>query len=202
MSIISVCVNCGSNPGTQPEYLELAQALGAYLGERGIRLVYGGSSVGLMGAVADAALASGGEVLGVIPTAIYERVGYEGEAEIEIVDSMHARKDRMFHSSDAFIALPGGIGTLEELFELLTWAQLGFHSKPIGLLSVHGYYDKLRDFLAHAAAEGFVKSVHLEMLLHAETPAGLMTEFERYRAPTDHKWTQLDLSVDASGAPG
>lgn len=161
----SVCVFCGSAPGGRPEYIGLARELGAALAGAGIRVVYGGASIGLMGAVADAALDAGGEVVGVIPQALVDReVAHTGLSQLHAVATMHDRKALMAELSGAFIALPGGMGTLEELFEVVTWSQLGLHDKPTALLDVLDYWGGLVAFLQHAEAEGFVRSGHGERL--------------------------------------
>ena len=148
MSLRSICVFCGASTGHDPIYREAAENLGRALAERGIRLVYGGGAVGLMGVVADAAMAAGGEVIGIIPQSLKDaEVGHTGLTRLEVVDGMHARKARMAELSDAFIALPGGLGTLEELFEVWTWGQLGYHGKPLGLLDTNQFYSKLSHFL-------------------------------------------------------
>ncbi|HEX7983819.1 MAG TPA: TIGR00730 family Rossman fold protein, partial [Duganella sp.] len=152
----TICVYCGANAGVTPAYAEAARALGRALVDQNLALVYGGGKVGLMGVIADAVLAAGGEVTGVIPTALVEReVGHMGLTRQFIVKDMHERKAMMASLSDGFIAMPGGMGTLEELFEMLTWSQLGIHAKPIGLLNVDGFYDGLIDFIAHASGQGF-----------------------------------------------
>jgi len=157
MPIRRICVFCGASPGRDPAYLELATAVGAGLAERGIGIVYGGGRVGLMGAVADAALAVGGRVTGVIPLALVEReLAHPGLTDLRIVTTLHERKALMAELADAFLALPGGLGTLEELAEVLSWAQLGLHAKPIGALDVEGYFDGLAGYLDHATAEGFI----------------------------------------------
>lgn len=155
----SICVFCGSSDGLDGIYRESAVAVGRFLAERGITLVYGGASIGLMGAVADAALAAGGTVYGVIPQALMDReIAHGGLSRLFVVSDMHSRKIRMAELADGFIALPGGIGTLEELFEQWTWAQLGIHAKPIGLLNVGGYFDSLLDFLGRMKTDGFVSA--------------------------------------------
>lgn len=165
-TIASLCVFCGSNTGAKPAYTEAAQTLGRLLAGREITLVYGGGKVGLMGTVADAALQAGGKVTGVIPQSLVEKeVDHTGLTELHVVGSMHERKALMADLSDGFIALAGGMGTLDELFEILTWAQLGFHAKPIGLVNTLGYYDHLLAFLQNALAEGFVRDAHLQTLL-------------------------------------
>jgi uncharacterized protein (TIGR00730 family) len=184
-----VCVFCGSSPGHKPEYRVVAAQLGTALAERGIGLVYGGAALGLMGAVADAALAAGGEVIGVIPQALVDReVAHSGLRDLRIVGSMHERKALMAELADAFIALPGGIGTFEELFEVWTWTQLGSHSKPCALLNVQGFYDKLLGFLDHVVEQAFLKQVHRDVLLVADTPTQLLDLLRVARIPTDTKW--------------
>lgn len=184
-----VCVYCGSSPGAQPEYAQAARELGRVLAVRGLGVVYGGSNVGLMGQLADGALEAGGEVIGVIPRMFVNKgIDHWGITEIRVVDSMHERKAIMAELGDAFVALPGGMGTLEEFFEVLTWAQLGMHHKPCGLLNVRGYYSKLNDFLDYAVAQRFVKAEHRSMVLIAETPDALLRKFQEYRAPVIEKW--------------
>ncbi len=186
-----VCVFLGSNPGNKPEYLQAAQDMGAELARRGITTVYGGSNVGLMGALANAALAAGGKVIGVIPEALQRKeIAHTGLTEQHIVGSMHERKALMAELSDAFVALPGGMGTLEELCEMLTWAQLGFHKKPCGLLDVGGYYASLCTFLDNAVTEGFIQPGHRTMLLCAPTPGALLDLFGSYVAPVVNKWIE------------
>ena len=171
----SVCVFTGSSAGVRPEYREAARDLGRLLAERGIGLVYGGARVGLMGAVADAALEAGGSVIGVIPEALVAReIAHTGLTELRVVSSMHQRKALMADLSDAFVALPGGWGTLEEFFEVLTWTLLGFHSKPCALLNVGGYFDGLLAFVEHAADEGFVRQKPRELVLVADEPVALL----------------------------
>lgn len=185
----SVCVYCGSNPGRQPAYAEAARGLGAALVARGLGLVYGGASVGVMGVLADAVLALGGHVTGVIPEALVRReVAHPGLSRLVVTGSMHERKTRMADLADGFVALPGGIGTLEELFEAWTWAQLGLHGKPCGLLNVAGYFDGLLAFLDHAVAERFVKEPHRAMLIVSDDPSELLRRFEAYEAPVVRKW--------------
>ena len=184
-----ICVFCGSNPGRLPAYREAATRLGRLLAMRRIGVVYGGASVGLMGTVADAALAAGGEVIGVIPRALMDReLGHRKLTALHVVESMHARKRMMADLSDAFVALPGGAGTLEEICEIWTWAQLGDHEKPCGLLNVAGFYDKLVAFLDHATTEGFMRAEHRGMLTAANTGEALLAAFASYRAPRVQKW--------------
>jgi uncharacterized protein (TIGR00730 family) len=179
-----ICVYCGSSPGRDPCYAEAAQELAQALVDRNLGLVYGGAEVGLMGVVADAVLAAGGEVIGVIPRALEAKeVAHKRLTELRTVGSMHERKALMVELSDGFIALPGGLGTLDELFEVLTWAQLGLHGKPCGLLNVLGYYDALTKFLEHAVHEQFVRGSHREMLLVDTNPGHLLERFARYRSP-------------------
>lgn len=184
-----VCVYCGSSSGANPVHREAAEQLGALLAARGIGLVYGGGNVGLMGAVADGALRACGEVIGVIPTALMDKeLGHTGVTKLHVVASMHERKQLMADLSDAFIALPGGIGTLEELFETFTWLQLGFHDKPVGLLNVAGFYDHLLTFLAHATDQRFLRPSHLESLLVESDAAELLDRMAGFRAPSLAKW--------------
>ncbi len=186
-----LCVFCGSSAGNQPYYLEAAQQLGTTLAKAGITLVYGGAQVGLMGAVADAALAAGGQVIGVIPQHLVEReLAHTGLTELRQVSSMHERKAMMADLSDGFIALPGGVGTFEELFEVWTWAQLGHHQKPCALFNAGGYYDKLIDFLDHAMTEGFMKQAYREMLIVAPDVESLMIKVKAYEPPKVAKWME------------
>jgi uncharacterized protein (TIGR00730 family) len=184
-----LCVYCGSRPGSQPDYTEAAQHLARALVKRHIELVYGGASVGTMGVLADTVLAAGGHVIGIIPQAIVDReVVHRGLSDLRIVTSMHERKALMAELSDGFIALPGGLGTLDEVFEILTWGQLGLHQKPCGLLNIRGYYRGLIDFLDHAVSERFITDVHRAMLLVEEEPERLIERFERYKAPAVARW--------------
>lgn len=188
-----LCVFCGSASGIRPEYTVAAQDLGRVLLERGIGLVYGGAHVGLIGAVADAVLSGGGEVIGVIPRSLVEReIAHRGLTELRIVDGMHERKAVMADLADGFVALPGGAGTLEELFEVWTWAQLGLHRKPCGLLDVGGYFTGLRTFLDHATLEGFLRAEHRAMLIVEQDPAMLLERFARYTAPAIGKWARAE----------
>jgi uncharacterized protein (TIGR00730 family) len=185
----AVTVFCGSNPGVRPEYLAAAAALGNAIAGRGLALVYGGASVGLMGRVADAALAAGGHVVGIIPSALVDKeVEHRGLSELHVVDSMHSRKRMMAERADAFVALPGGAGTLEELFEVWTWAQLGHHDKPCALLDVAGYYAKLTGFLDHMVVEGFIRAEHRRMLLVDDDPTTLLDRCGAYSPPRVAKW--------------
>lgn len=186
-----ICVFCGSNPGHDPAYRAAAVALGETLAARGIGVVYGGASVGLMAVVADTALAAGGEVVGVIPQMLVDKeIAHGGLSELHVVSTMHARKAKMAELSDGFVALPGGVGTLEELFEIWTWAQLGSHDKPVGLLDVNGFYAKLEAFLDHVVAEGFLREGHRGMLISATEPGALIDRFAGYTPPVVQKWVE------------
>ncbi len=188
-----ICVYCGSSQGRQPEYRLAAQELGEALLERNLGLIYGGASVGIMGAVADTVLAGGGEAIGVIPEALaIKEVAHEGLSEQHVVATMHERKAMMADLADGFIALPGGWGTLEEIFEILTWAQLGFHDKPCGLLNIEGYYDGLIGFLENSFEQQFVSELYRPMLMRALEPASLLNQFSTYRAPKVRKWMAED----------
>lgn len=189
MRISSVCVYCGSSAGRRPVYLEAARALAAALVQRGIRLVYGGARVGLMGALADAALERGGTVTGVIPRALAgKEIAHDGLSELIVTESMHARKTIMAERSDACIALPGGIGTFEELFEAWTWTQLGYHRKPCGLLNAGGYFDTLIQFLDHSVAEAFMRQTHRDILLVDPDADSLLDRLEAHELPEVPKW--------------
>ncbi|WP_298436073.1 TIGR00730 family Rossman fold protein [Geobacter sp.] len=184
-----LCVFCGSSSGANGAYREAAEGLGRLLAREGIGLIYGGASVGLMGAVADAALAAGGEVTGVIPRALEEKeIAHPGLSALHVVGSMHERKALMAELADGFIALPGGMGTFDEFFEVVTWAQLGMHHKPCGLLNAAGYYDRLAAFLDHTVAERFVRDEHREMIIIETEPARLLERFRTYRPPAAKKW--------------
>jgi uncharacterized protein (TIGR00730 family) len=183
-----ICVFCGSSPGARLEYVEAARQLGRTLAGKGIGLVYGGAKVGAMGQLAEAALKAGGEVIGIIPQDLVEKeVAFTELENLHVVGSMHERKARMVDLSDGFIALPGGLGTFEEFFEALTWAQLGLHHKPCGFLNVCGYYDKLIAFLDHAVAQQFVKSEYHAMVLVDEDPTALLEKFAAYQPPNVDK---------------
>jgi len=185
----SICVFCGSRSGTDPAYEVAARCLGQALAQANITLVYGGGNVGLMGVVADAALEAGGEVVGVIPEALMRReIGHPGLTKLHVVASMHERKAKMAELSDGFVALPGGTGTLEEFFEVLTWAQLGEHEKPCGLLDIAGYYGPLLAVFDHMVEKGFLKDHHREMLLLERDPTTLLERFARYEPPRVAKW--------------
>jgi len=188
-SIKSVCVFCGSNPGRNPAYLAAAISLGIELATSGLELVYGGSQIGLMGAVADAALAHGGEVFGVIPEFIAAReIAHLGVTKLVVVPSMHERKAAMAERADAFVALPGGFGTLDELFEILTWAQLGLHRKPCAVLNIAGYFDGLLTFLDHAADEQLLRPEYRAMLLVESDPAQLVARLREHSPPVVETW--------------
>jgi uncharacterized protein (TIGR00730 family) len=185
----SICVFCGSSVGAKPAFIGAAIALGKVLAEQKIRLVYGGGRVGLMGAIADSALNNGGEVTGVIPQHLVDReVAHQGLSELRIVQSMHERKALMAESSDAFIAMPGGLGTLEEFFEVWTWGQLGLHRKPYALLNVAGFYDPLVQFIDQLVALKFVKPEHRRMLIVESDVAMLPVRLAGHRAPAVDKW--------------
>ena len=184
-----VCVFSGSSPGGDLAYRAAATDLGHRLAERGIELVYGGASVGLMGAVADAAMEGGGHVIGVIPQSLVDReIAHPAIADLRVVESMHERKALMADLADAFVALPGGVGTLEELFEVYTWNQLGLHAKPLGLFNVRGYFDGLARFLDHAVAERFVTQQNRAMLLVSEHLDELLDGLDAWQAPRQPKW--------------
>lgn len=186
---MNVCVFCGSSSGAHPHYADAARQLGSELAARNMGLVYGGASVGLMGTIADAALAAGGKVTGVIPQSIVDyEIAHEQLSELHIVQSMHERKALMEELSDLFIALPGGFGTLDETFEILTWAQLSLHRKPIGLLNIDGYYDGLLQFADHQVKEGFVRAEHCAMLHSDSEAAALIDRLLNYQVPESDKW--------------
>jgi len=180
-------VFCGASTGRDPAYVAIAAAVGTALAERSIEVVYGGGRLGLMGAVADAALAARGRVVGVIPTGLVERELAHRGVDLRIVASLHERKAVMADLSNSFIALPGGLGTLEELAEVLSWGQLELHAKPIGLLNVRGYFDRLVDFIDHAIAEGFVPARHRDLLVVEEDLEALLVGFEGWQAP-EGRW--------------
>ena len=184
-----LCVFCGSNAGAAPAFAEAAARLGSALASREIGLVYGGGNVGLMGILADAVVEHGGEVIGVIPAALEAKeISHRGLSDLHVVGSMHERKALMAELADGFIALPGGSGTLEELFEVFTWSQLGLHRKACALLNVEGYFDGLTSFLDHAVQERFMKAQHRAMLLCEDTPAAVLDALDRYEPPTVDKW--------------
>lgn len=185
----AVCVFCGANAGRRPEYAAAARSLGLLLASRGIELVYGGGRVGLMGVLADAALEAGGRVTGVIPESLLAKeVGHAGLTELLVVGSMHERKARMAERADAFLALPGGYGTFEELCEVVTWSQLGLHPKACGLLDVEGYYEPLLALFDRAVAEGFVRREHRDIVIVERDPEILLERLARYRPSHSDKW--------------
>jgi uncharacterized protein (TIGR00730 family) len=191
---LSICVYCGSRPGRSPSHAEAARDTGTLIGRLGWQLVYGGGRAGLMGEVADAALAAGGRVVGVIPRSLMQReLGHGGLHELHVVETMHERKRLMAERSDAFLALPGGIGTLEELFEVWTWRQLGYHDKPVGLLNTEAYYDRLLAFIGAMAAEGFVLPAQRDLLQVDAHPLPLLQRLQRLAgsatAPDDYSRT-------------
>jgi uncharacterized protein (TIGR00730 family) len=185
----SVCVFCGSSRGDDPAYRQAARSLGTKLAESEVRLIFGGGHVGLMGEISNAALAAGGDVIGVIPKFLVEReLAHEGLTDLRIVGSMHERKALMSDLSEAFIALPGGTGTLEEFFEVLTWAQLGEHAKPCGLLNVAGYYDPLITVFDRMVGTGFLSEANRALLLVEDDPDRLLERFDQYEPPSTAKW--------------
>jgi uncharacterized protein (TIGR00730 family) len=184
-----LCVFCGSSKGAREIYVRAAQQLGHELAARNIELVYGGGNVGLMGVIADAVLAASGRVIGVIPEQLMAReLGHTGIQDLRIVKTMHERKALMAELSDGFIAMPGGIGTYEEFFEVLTWAQLGIHEKPCALLNVDGFYDPVLHLLKHAVEERFIRAAHRELVVVATEPAALLDRMGEHHAPHLHKW--------------
>lgn len=188
-----ICVYCGSSLGKHPDYTKAAHLLAEEMFKRDIGLIYGGASIGIMGQVADAVLALGGEVIGVIPRALaLKEVSHSGLTDLKIVGSMHERKTVMTDLADGFIALPGGLGTLEELFEILTWAQLGFHQKPCGLLNIGNYYDGLVAFLDHAVDEAFIKPIHRSLLQVSDCPSQLLDAFASFQPSITNKWIKQD----------
>jgi uncharacterized protein (TIGR00730 family) len=190
-----ICVFCGSNDGMRPAYVDAARRLGVALVRRGIGLVYGGGRVGLMGTIASTMLAEGGEVVGVIPHGLMVReVANQGVSELHVVDSMHERKAMMAALSDAFVSMPGGMGTIEETCEMLTWAQLGIHVKPVALFNVEGYYDPLLAFLDHAVAEGFIRSEHRALLVEGRDPENLLDLLAAYEPPHLERWITREES--------
>jgi uncharacterized protein (TIGR00730 family) len=197
----SICVFCGSNPGRDPAYRAAAEQLGRTLAERGIRLIYGAGNIGLMGAVADACLAAGGEVIGVIPEALMGKevegrhVEHRTLTRLEVVDSMHTRKARMAELSDGFIALPGGFGTFEEFCEILTWGQLGFHVKPMGLLNVQGFYDPLLAMFDRAVSDGFLRPQNRAMALAGTDIDDLLARMATYQPEPVSKWLKAETQL-------
>lgn len=204
----SICVYCGSNFGDRNSYLEAAQNLGMKMAHHEITLVYGGGNVGLMGAVADSVLAAGGKVIGVIPQALVNKeIAHTGLTDLRVVGSMHERKSLMADLADAFIALPGGLGTLEEFCEVVTWTQLGFHRKACGLLNIEGFYNGLLSFLDHATQERFIRPEHRSIILAEESPTKLIEKLTQFEVPSVHKWIDRDrlltrsLNSDSSTNP-
>lgn len=188
-AVKTVCVYCGSNPGGQETYVTEARKLARVLANEGIGIVYGGAAKGLMGVLADEILAAGGNITGVIPHALQDReIAHPGLTELHVVNSMHERKALMAELADGFVALPGGFGTLEEIIEMLTWAQLRLHTKPCALYNVRDYFEGLLAFLGHMEREGFLRPQHRAMLLVADDPATLVERFRNYRAPVVEKW--------------
>ncbi len=195
-------VFCGSSPGRLPEYVSAAESLGRTCAERGLEVVYGGASVGLMGALADSALAAGGTVIGVIPRRLVEHeIAHAGLTKLHTVETMHERKALMSELSDAVIAMPGGTGTLDELFELFTWSQLGLHRKPIGLLDVEDYWQPLLAFLQHAVHERFLRAEHLATLLVERSADVLLDGLESFRPTAQAKWLDRDQVVPNTRSP-
>jgi uncharacterized protein (TIGR00730 family) len=188
-----ICVFCGSSSGSRPEYRTAAEEMGRELARRNIGLVYGGGKVGLMGVLADSVLRAGGEAVGVIPEHIMSReIGHKGLTKLHVVHSMHERKALMADLSDAFIAMPGGFGTLEEFCEVVTWTQLGLHAKPCGILNVRGYYTPLLAMFDHAVEERFLKPENRALVLAGESPADLLRALEEWRSPRVEKWVSRD----------
>jgi uncharacterized protein (TIGR00730 family) len=187
----AVCVYCGSAIGARPVYAEAAKAFGRALVEADLALVYGGGSVGLMGTIADEVLGLGGRAIGVIPELLMSKeVGHVGLTELHVVADMHERKKKMADLSDAFVSMPGGVGTFEELFEVYTWAQLGYHQKPVALLNVDGYYDPLIAMLRHTVEEGFMRAPFLDMLQVASDPAEMIHALRKYVPPVADRWPE------------
>lgn len=189
----AVCVYAGSNPGRDPAFADAARDLGSLLAGRGIEVVYGGGRVGLMGILADAALAAGGQVTGVIPQSLVDKeISHEGLSELVVVETMHQRKLAMADRAQAFISLPGGVGTLEELSEALTWTQLGLHDKPVGLLDVNGFFGRLLGFLDDAVDSGFIRPVHRQILQTSDDAAVLLDQIAAWEPTPTHKWMEFD----------
>ncbi len=190
----SICVYCGSSPGNSEDYANAARSLALELVTQDIDLIYGGGNIGLMGIIADEVLLLGGKVTGVIPNALLEKeVGHRGLTQLYIVKDMHERKAMMANLSDGFIAMPGGLGTLEELFEVLTWSQIGYHDKPIGLLNVLGFYDGLIQFIKHLVVQGFLKTEHAGLMMHSSNANELLTQFKAFQPDLTQKLLRRDL---------
>ena len=188
-----ICVYCGSAVGASSVYVQMAEKLAIELVKRNIELVYGGAQVGVMGSIANSVLAAGGSVIGVLPVGLFRtEVPHDGLTQLIEVSSLHERKAKMAEISDAFIALPGGLGTLEELFEILTWAQLGLHKNPVGILNVNGFYDKMLDYLDHAVAEKFIRLQHREMIVIDADIESMFEKFSQYEPPIGQKWVDLE----------
>ena len=188
-----ICVYCGSAVGASSVYVQMAEKLAIELVKRNIELVYGGAQVGVMGSIANSVLAAGGSVIGVLPVGLFRtEVPHDGLTQLIEVSSLHERKAKMAEISDAFIALPGGLGTLEELFEILTWAQLGLHKNPVGILNVNGFYDKMLDYLDHAVAEKFIRLQHREMIVVDADIESMFENFSQYEPPIGQKWGDLE----------
>ncbi|SAK63136.1 LOG family protein [Caballeronia hypogeia] len=192
----AVCVYCGSSNGARPVYAEAARAFGRALVQNNLSLVYGGGRVGLMGLIADEVLAAGGRAIGVIPELLLAKeVGHTDLTELHVVPDMHERKKMMADLSDAFVAMPGGVGTFEEFFEVYTWAQLGYHQKPVGLLDVNGYFDPLMSMLRHTVDEGFMRAQYLDMIQVAAEPQQMIDKLNAYTPPAHDKWTEKRNAV-------
>ncbi|MGE3276552.1 MAG: TIGR00730 family Rossman fold protein [Vicinamibacterales bacterium] len=188
----SLCVFCGSSTGSNPAFADAARTVGASMAARGLRLVYGGGNIGLMGIVADAVLEAGGQVTGVIPRPMVEReIAHTGLTDLHIVETMHERKAMMAELSDGFVAMPGGFGTLEEIAEAITWTQLGVHEKPCGLLNVDGFYDGLLTFLAHAGESGFIRPAGLAIVISNPDPAQLLDQLEAWTPAERRQWLRV-----------
>lgn len=189
MSLQAICVYCGSSPGTHPRFIEGARALGQAMAAQSCALVYGGSRYGMMGAIADAVIAARGRTIGILPRGLATKeAGHPGLSELHMVGSMHERKAMMIDKSEGFIAMPGGMGTLEELCEVITWSQLGIHRRPIGLLNVEGYFDPFLTFLDHAVDSGFLKATHRELLLVDADPEALLAKMNAFEWPLTQVW--------------
>ena len=190
-----ICVYCGSAVGASSVYVQMAEKLAIELVKRNIELVYGGAQVGVMGSIANSVLAAGGSVIGVLPVGLFRtEVPHDGLTQLIEVSSLHERKAKMAEISDAFIALPGGLGTLEELFEILTWAQLGLHKNPVGILNVNGFYDKMLGYLDHAVAEKFIRLQHREMIVVDADIESMFEKFSQYEPPIGQKWVDLETN--------
>lgn len=193
MKLTTICVFCAANPGVQPVYAERARDMGRFLATSGRRVVYGGGRTGLMGALAEGALEAGGEVVGIMPRHLVDReVAHTGLTTLHVVDSMHERKALLAELSDGFLAMPGGLGTMEELFEIWTWGQLGLHRKPYGLLQVEGFFSPLLSFLDHAVDEGFVSRQNRDLLVVDTDPASLVARMEVMELPAVARWMRSD----------